>query len=318
MRLQRACLRLVRGAVPPVWDNGPMFDTRRTTIAASALAILLGVVCPAPGGKARAESPATLLAAGDVAQCGSPGAALTGALLQKHPGLILGLGDFAYPNGTAEEFRLCHEPAWGALKQRIHPTPGNHDYRTAGAAGYFGYFGARAGDADRGYYSFDVGAWHIVSLNSNRELEPGSVQSQWLDEDLRKHRQRCVLAFWHHPRFSSARRGNDPRTQALWAILYRHGASIVLAAHDHDYERFSPMNDQGGGDDVRGIRSFVVGTGGAKLYEAGKRHPLSQVWDGSTWGALKLTLRENAYDWEFLPAGDGQFKDAGSASCNRR
>lgn len=278
-------------------------------LAACGLAVLLR-------GHALAAPPAVVLAAGDVGQCDSPGAALTGALLQKHPGSILGLGDFAYPNGTAEEFRRCYEPAWGAFKQRIHPAPGNHDYRTPGAAGYFAYFGARTGDRD--YYSFDVGAWHVVSLNSNRELEPGSPQLQWLDEDLRKNRQRCVLAFWHHPRFSSARRGSDPRTQAFWEVLYRHGASIVLAAHDHDYERFPPMNDQGERDDGRGIRSFVVGTGGAKLYEAGTRHPLSQVWDGSTWGVLKLTLREDAYDWEFLPAADGQFKDAGTASCNRR
>jgi 3',5'-cyclic AMP phosphodiesterase CpdA len=280
-------------------------------LAACALAVMLG-------GNALAAPPAVVLAAGDVGQCDLPGAALTGALLQKHPGPILGLGDFAYPNGTAEEFRRCYEPAWGDFKQRIYPAPGNHDYRTPGAAGYFGYFGTRAGDTRRGYYSFDVGAWHVVSLNSNRELEPGSPQLQWLDEDLRNNRQRCVLAFWHHPRFSSARRGSDPRTQALWETLYRHGASVVLAAHDHDYERFAPMNDRGERDDGRGIRSFVIGTGGAKLYEAGKRHLLSQVWDGSTWGALKLTLREDAYDWEFLPAADGQFKDAGTASCNRR
>lgn len=296
-----------------------MFDSQRMIATACALATLLGASAfAAPSGQGQGELPAVVLAAGDVAQCDTIGAVLTSALLHTQNGSILALGDLAYQTGTAEEFQRCYEPAWGMFKQRTYPAPGNHDYGTPGAAGYFSYFGARAGDPRRGYYVFDIGAWHIVSLNSNRELEPGSPQLQWLDDDLRKNRHRCVLAFWHHPRFSSGHHGDDPRTQAIWQTLYRHGVSVVLTGHDHDYERFPPMNDKGERDDARGIRSFVVGTGGARLYELGKRHPLSVVWDGSNWGVLKLTLRTDFYEWEFLPVLGGKFRDAGTASCNNR
>ena len=264
------------------------------------------------------DSDTVVLAAGDVSQCDSPGTALTGSLLQQLDGAVLALGDLAYRNGTPAEFRRCYDPAWGAFKPRTYPAPGNHDYRTPGAAGYFSYFGERAGDPTRGYYSFDLGAWHIVSLNSNRELERDSPQLQWLDDDLRKHRQRCVLAYWHHPRYSSGLHGTDARTQALWETLYRHGVSIVLAGHDHDYERFTPMNNRGERDDGRGLRSFVVGTGGARLYELKERHPLSEAWNNATWGVLKLRLGKDAYEWEFLPVAGGQFRDTGSASCNQR
>jgi hypothetical protein len=299
-----------------VWDN---FEMNQKALAICISVLLSGLASAAPMASGNgAEAPAIVLAAGDVGQCGSPGAALSASLLRQHAGVILALGDLAYRSGTAEEFRRCYAPTWGPFKSRTYPAPGNHDYRTPGATGYFGYFGERAGDPARGYYSFDLGAWHIVSLNSNRELDPASPQLQWLDDDLRKNRRRCVLAFWHHPRFSSGTHGNDPRTQALWQTLYRHGVSVALAGHDHDYERFAPMNDKGERDDARGIRSFVVGTGGAKLYEMRERHPLSEVWDGSTWGVLKLTLRAEAYEWAFLPASAGSFSESGKAECVRR
>jgi 3',5'-cyclic AMP phosphodiesterase CpdA len=263
--------------------------------------------------------PVVLLAAGDVGQCGLPGARRTGELIRElSPHAVLALGDLAYRDGSAEEFARCYAPYWGAFREQTFPAPGNHDYRTAGAAGYFGYFGARAGDPARGYYSFDLGAWHIVSLNSNRELDPGSPQLKWLSEDLRTHRQRCVLAYWHHPRYSSGPHGNDPRTQALWEILYRQGASVVLAGHDHVYERLSPMNATGERDDERGLHSFVVGTGGAQLYEQKELHALSEAWNNTAWGVLKLTLEADGYAWEFMPVAGASFQDAGRASCTRR
>jgi 3',5'-cyclic AMP phosphodiesterase CpdA len=282
---------------------------QKRILAFCVLGVLLGA--------ARADTATVLLAAGDIGQCGSPGTALTAALLRQQPGAILALGDLAYRDGSAEEFRRCYDPYWGPFKARTHPVPGNHDYRTPEAAGYFAYFGARAGDPARGYYSFNLGAWHIVALNSNRELEPGSPQLQWLDADLRAHRQRCVLAYWHHPRYSSGLHGSDPRTQALWQSLYRHGVSIVLGGHDHHYERLLPINDRGERDDARGVRSFVVGSGGAKRYELKETHPLSIVRDNTTWGVLKLTLHEASYEWAFLPVTGG-VRDQGAATCVAR
>lgn len=267
---------------------------------------------------ALAADPSVLIA-GDIAQYDSPGTQLTAHLIKGLPNyLVLAAGDLAYPNGTPEEFARFYEPSWGAFKSRTYPVPGNHDFRTAGASGYFNYFGERAGDPTKGYYSFNLGQWHILMLNSNRELEPGSKQLAWLAADLRQHKQQCVLAIWHHPRFSSSKHGNDPRTQALWTTLYQHGVSVQVAAHDHTYERFAAMNDKGERDDEHGIHAFIAGTGGARLYPLKHRHPLSQVWQGDTWGVLKLTLRPQSFDWEFLPVAGKTFKDAGSAQCVKR
>lgn len=281
------------------------------------LTCMLGLTCLSALTQATEPAPSVLIA-GDVGQCTVPGAQLTGALIRDLPYPVLAAGDLAYPNGTPAEFTNCYAPHWGAFKSRTYPAPGNHDYKTPGAAGYFGYFGAQAGDPAKGYYSFDLGAWHIVSLNSNRELAAGSPQLTWLEQDLREHRQRCVLAYWHHPRFSSGPHGNDPRSQAIWETLYRHRVSVVATAHDHDYERFAPMNDRGELDRVHGMRSFVVGTGGAALYELKQRHDLSMAWHNTGWGVLKLTLHPTRYEWAFLPAAPTAFQDAGNADCLQR
>lgn len=277
----------------------------------SVLAIWVGATSANP-------SPVVVLLAGDIAQCDTPGAQLTGQLIKTLPYPVLAVGDLAYPKGSTEDFARCYTPHWGAFKERTYPAPGNHEYGTAGAEGYFKYFGARAGEAGRGYYSFDLGAWHIVSLNSNRELETDAPQLKWLDEDLRRHRQRCVLAYWHHPRYSSGPHGTDTRTQALWALLHRHGVSVVVTGHDHIYERFAPMNEHGMHDPLRGIRSFIAGTGGAKHYAIKQRAALSEAVNGETWGVLKLTLGAAQYAWEFLPVAGQIFHDAGSASCVKR
>jgi len=267
---------------------------------------------------ARAADP-VVLAAGDIANCESEGDEQTAALLAANAGSILLLGDIAYPDGSATDFEECFDPSWGAHKARIYPSPGNHEYHTEGADGYFDYFGAVAGDPDEGWYSFDLGAWHIVSLNSNCDEIGGcgssSAQGQWLAADLAANPSTCTLAYWHHPRFSSStKHGSDDEYEDLWEILDAHDADLVLVGHDHGYERFAPQ-DKDGVASANGIREFVVGTGGAERYDQGDSEPNSQLRDDSSWGVLKLTLHPAGYDWQFLAVPGDDLDDSGSASC---
>jgi hypothetical protein len=259
-----------------------------------------------------------LFAAGDIGVCGTQGAAATAALLKTQNGPILALGDLAYPAGSSKNFQDCFEPTWGALKSRLLPAPGNHEYRTAGARGYFDYFGTQAGPPGLGYYSVDFGAWHLISLNSNVAADADSAQMRWLREDLRSTPAVCVLAFWHHPRFSSGLHGANDNMAIAWATLYAFGATLVLAGHDHDYERFAPRGAAGEYDEQQGMRSFVVGTGGAPLYSFTWRRKNSQAWQATQRGVLKLTLRPHAYDWAFLPVTASEFRDEGSGRCVAR
>ncbi len=229
-----------------------------------ALVVALSVVLAAPPLLAAGGRAAVLLAAGDISSCRSSGDEATAKLLDGLTGTVATLGDNAYQSGTAQEFADCYGPTWGRHKARTRPSPGNHDYGTAGAAGYFGYFGAAAGDPAKGYYSYDLGAWHVVALNSQcaetgSGCEAGSAQERWLRADLKAHPARCTLAYWHHAPFSSgATHGGDPATRALWRALYDHGADIVLAGHEHNYERFAPVD--GNRDRARGIRLFAAGS----------------------------------------------------------
>jgi hypothetical protein len=262
---------------------------------------------------------AVLIAAGDIASCASGGDERTADLLDRLPGTVVTLGDNAYQNGTPGEFASCFAPSWGRHRDRIRPAPGNHDYATRGAAGYFGYFGAAAGEPSRGYYSYDLGSWHIVALNSNcwavGGCHAGSQQERWLRADLAANPRACTLAYWHHARFSSGPHGSDTTTAALFQALYDAGADVVLAGHDHIYERFAPQDPHGGVAPGRGIRQFVVGTGGRSLYAVGARRPNSEVAQGHTFGVLKLTLRASVYEWEFVPIVGAAFRDSGSAGC---
>ena len=214
------------------------------------------------------------------------------------------------------EFISCYEPTWGRFKDRTYPAPGNHEYNTPAAIGYFGYFGAAAGPDGRGYYSTDLGAWHIVSLNSNLKDDAQRAQLAWLKQDLGQHRSRCTLAFWHHPMISSGGHGNNETMQDLWRALASAGADVVLAGHDHNYERFAPLDRDGKRNDERGIRQFIVGTGGAKLTPLGLRKPNSEASDNSTYGVLKMVLKESGYEWEFLPLPGSSFTDRGAAFCH--
>jgi hypothetical protein len=260
---------------------------------------------------------AVLLAAGDIASCSSPGDEATAALLDRLPGVVVTLGDNVYSGGSALQFANCYDPTWGRHKARTRPSPGNHDYRVAGARAYYDYFGDRAGPSGRGYYSYDLGAWHVVSLNSNIDMRAGSAQERWLWADLVGTTARCTLAYWHHPRFSSGtRHGSFAAAQPIWQALYDHDADLVLSGHEHNYERFAPETPAGAADPARGIREFVVGTGGGSHYPGHSAIANSQVFDGATFGVLKLTLRPSSYDWQFVPVAGQRFTDSGTGACH--
>jgi 3',5'-cyclic AMP phosphodiesterase CpdA len=270
----------------------------------------------------------TVYAAGDIARCPYPDAAYSGAadtaatiaagLAQDPRAVVLAVGDLTYPRGTAQEFRDCYEPTWGRFKDRTWPAPGNHEYYTPHAAPYFAYFGARAG---RGYYSVELGAWHVISLDSNLAPAEHAAQIEWLRADLASHPARCTLAFWHHPLYSSGGHGSIPKMRDAWQLLYDAGAELVLSGHDHDYERFAPQDADGNVDTARGIRQFVVGTGGAYPTPFLLFAAHSEVRDASRQGVLRLTLSAAGYDWEFLESNKVTTlgtapPDRGSGTCH--
>lgn len=228
-------------------------------------------------------------------------------------------GDNAYPNGSADNFADFYEPTWGRHKTITRPTPGNHEYQTPNATGYFEYFGATAHAKNNGSYSYDIGRWHILAINSvclAQGFCDGAAQQAWLKKDLALRRTGCQLAYWHHPRWSSgAKHGSDSSMQPVWQLLADAGVDVVVQGHDHGYERFAPMSASGKRDSTAGIRAFVVGTGGARLYSFGAPLKTSDVHDNTSHGVLKFTLRADSYDWQFLPA-DGSFSDSGTATCH--
>jgi hypothetical protein len=264
---------------------------------------------------------ARLLAAGDIADCDPThgGDEQTAELLDRLPGTVVPLGDLAYEDGTAEQFADCYAPTWGRAYARTRPTPGNHEYQTPGAAGYFGYWGSIARDPAKGYYSYDLGPWHVISLNSNCDFisgcGAGSPEEKWLRADLSAHPARCTLAYWHHPRFSGGAVGGDAMMQPIWQALYEKNADLVLTAHAHDYQRFAPMTASGNLDTKRGIREFVIGTGGHD-HQPAAAVTNTEVINDTTFGVLSLRLRASAYDWTFVPVAGGTFTDSGSTACH--
>jgi hypothetical protein len=240
-------------------------------------------------------------------------------LLQGLKGRILALGDLAYSKGSSRAFNECYQRTWGPLKNRTYPVPGNHEYETTGAESYFAYWGSRAGEAGKGYYSFDLGGWHIIALNSKlekkRHRDTISAQHAWLQQDLAATNARCILAYWHHPLFSSGQQGGSRRMQDMLRTLYTRGVSVVLKGHDHDYERFALQNPDGDLDPARGFRAFVVGTGGAPLRPLETRQKNSEFFQADTFGVLKLDLYPDRYAWEFLPVGGNPPLDTGTGSC---
>lgn len=282
---------------------------------------VLGVVIEAPAACAPApdagpDIEAVLVGAGDIGWCQSDGRPdLTAALLDGIGGTVFTTGDNAYMNGSAEAFRRCYDPSWGRHRGRTRPTPGNHDYETAGATGYYGYFGANAGPSGVGYYSYRLGAWHILALNSQVDASMGSAQVAWLRAELAAHQTRCTLAYFHEPLFGSGTNGSDPRMRDVWRVLYLAGVDVVLSGHNHSYERFAEQDPDGRVDPARGIREFVVGTGGAPLTGFPGVQANSEARN-SAWGVLKLTLRSNQYRWDFVPVAGQSFTDSGVAYCH--
>ncbi|MEP6729520.1 MAG: PKD domain-containing protein [bacterium] len=273
-----------------------------------------------------------VVTAGDIA-CGTttaPGTpckqAQTGALIgQIGADAVIPLGDNQYENGTLLEFNNFYGPTWGVYKSITWPVVGNHEYQTPGATGYFDYFNGigvqtgRAGDRLKGYYSFNLGAWHVVVLNSNCSIvncSAGSAQEQWLRADLAANPVACTLAAWHHPRFSSGVHNNDASTQALWQALYDNHADVVINGHDHDYERFAPQTPTGALDNTNGVRSFVIGTGGKEQRGFATIRPNSQFRSNTSLGVLKLVLHPTSFDWQFVPVPGDPLNDAGTATCN--
>lgn len=233
---------------------------------------------------------------------------------------VLALGDNQYEDGALPKFRRSYDPSWGRLKSLTRPAVGNHEYGQPSASGHFSYFGPAAGDPGKGYYSYDVGTWHLIALNSNCSrvggCRTGSPQELWLKADLAAHPAACTLAYWHHPRFSSGLHGSDPAYDDFWRDLYDAGADVVLVGHDHDYERFAPQDPRGAADPVRGIREFVVGTGGKTHYWFRSPQPNSEVRNWDAFGVLVLTLRSLGYDWRFVPEPGRSFSDSGRGFCH--
>ena len=262
-----------------------------------------------------AGPPAVLVGAGDIGVCGSQGSELTSRLLDVIGGTVVAAGDNAYPSGRSQDYRDCYQPTWGRHRDRTRPTPGNHEYETPSASPYYEYFGANAGPAGQGYYSYNLGAWHIVSLNSEVDVRAGSPQERWLRADLEMNPALCTAAYWHRPRFSSGKHGNNTDMQDIWRALYDLRVDVAISGHDHLYERFAPQDPAGNSDPDRGVRQFVAGTGGAPMHQFGAVRPNSEA-QGFDWGVLKLTLHTDHYQWEFVPAAGAAYHDAGTSSCH--
>jgi hypothetical protein len=297
-----------------------------SAVAPTASASSAAPATPPPAVHAARSDP-VIAAAGDIA-CPAGGSvtasechqAATAVLLSRlRPAAVLPIGDDQYETGALDAFRAVYAPTWGRFDRIVRPVPGNHEYANDNGTGYYAYFGARAGNPARGYYSYDLGRWHLIALNSNCSVvscASGSAQARWLRADLAAHRTRCTLAYWHHPRFSSGPHGNAQPVGPLWSALYAAGADVVLNGHDHDYERFGPQTPAGRADARRGIREFVVGTGGRSHYPTLIPRANSQRRDSATFGVLSLTLHRDGYSWRFVPEAGGRFTDSGTGACH--
>jgi subtilisin family serine protease len=262
----------------------------------------------------------TIVAAGDIAACDQTTDEATAELVERYPdATVATLGDNVYESGTAHEFANCYEPSWGRHKARTRPAAGNHDLVTDGGAAYYAYFGAAAGEPGKGYYSYDVGSWHVVVLNSNCAVvscAAGSAQEAWLRADLGASRADCTLAYWHHPYFTTGAHPPTTAVRPLLQALYEHGAELLLSGHNHQYERFAPQNPDDRLDTSHGIRQFVVGTGGRFLYAFARSDPESEARDNTSHGVLRLVLRPGGYDWAFVSAPGWSFGETGSGACH--
>jgi hypothetical protein len=288
-----------------------------TRLLAPAKASLLLILPLASSDSSRTERDPTLVGAGDIASCDSSGDERTARLLDNIPGAIFTAGDNAYRSEDAEKpFDQCYETSWGRHRARTHPVPGNHEYEDGDIDSYFDYFGRAAGERGKGYYSYQLGEWHIIALNSMLDAAPDSPQGKWLANDLANHQTHCTLAYFHHPRFSSGPHERRQSAVDLWAALSRAGVDVVVNGHDHIYERFGPMTEDGERDNDNGMREFIVGTGGDSHYDIENVAAHSEVRNDDTYGVLLLTLHGDSYDWRFTPVRDRTFSDSGTGACH--
>jgi len=287
------------GAKSVVLDDLQIFPTVTPTTTDPVLGVAGDIACATgqlvTATQCRQAATAALLAGNDVT-------------------VVQTLGDEQYENGTSADFAGSYDLSWGQLRYKTDPAPGNHEYNTPGATGYYGYFQAAAGDPAKGYYSYDLGAWHIVVLNGEVANGAGSAQDVWFRGDLATHHNACTVALWHEPYFSSS--GETPGRLTLFQDAYNGGVDIVLNGHEHNYERFAPQDPSGARDSTRGVREFVVGTGGRSLWGFSTILPTSQARSGSTFGVLKLTLHATSYDWRFVPIAGSSFTDSGTGTCH--
>lgn len=275
-----------------------------------------------------------LIGAGDIAACDSKGDEATARIVDSvlradsavkvHDEVFL-LGDNAYPNGSASDYALCFTPSWGdstkLIMKNVRPSPGNHEHLSNRAAAYYEYFGNRAGSSKKGYYSYDIGEWHVIVLNSeivvNGAFTADDVKAQqdWLAEDVKNNKQKCTLAYWHHPRFSSGWHGSDPRIGAFWTILYAGGVDLILNGHDHEYERFLPQTPTAIVDSANGMTQFVVGTGGGDLRGFKRTVPNSAMRIQGHFGVLKVTLGSTEWRSAFIDT-NGRVWDEVGGTCH--
>ena len=282
---------------------------RKLLITLLVITILLGTQYDAPLHASAAS--VVLVGAGDISTCGNNNDEATAKLLDSISGTVFTAGDNVYPDGTYTQYTNCYHPTWGRHKSRTKPVPGNHEYNTSGAAGYFRYFSNTSS-----YYAYNLGDWRIYALNSEIDVSSTSAQVRWLKNDLAANPKRCVLAYWHKPRWSSGSHyGSNSRFQTLWKTLYDARAEIVISGHEHHYERFREMNGSGTASSP-GLRAFVVGTGGSSHYGFGSTLSTSQVRNSTTYGVLKLTLNSTSYSWRFVPVAGASFTDSGTTNCH--
>ena len=309
--------------LPPPAVSWTSFDTTVLTIDSTGLARGL-----APGASVvQAFGPAlgtsldvsviapTIVGAGDIAECTSPGDYLTAAIIDTMAGVVFTAGDNAYPDGSDSAFASCYAPTWGRFKSRTRPALGNHEYESGSSVPYFRFFGSSAGPSPNGYYSYDIASWHIIVLNSQFQDTVGSPQEKWLKADLASHARQCTLAYWHYPLFSSGLFAVTSMRPA-WRDLYAAGAEVIINGHDHHYERFAPQTPDGILDSLHGIREFIAGTGGGDLQPASTPAPNSEVKDYVTFGVLQMTLHIGKYSWRFIPIDGESFSDSGTTACH--
>lgn len=275
-----------------------------------------------------AEQTTALVGAGDIVGCRDPrGALATARLIEKIPGTVFAVGDLVYDAATPSQFQKCYDAAWGEFKERTRPALGNHEYKEPHAGPYFQYWGAQAGPVGKGYYSYELGAWHVVVLNTNCAeagvggCGEGSQQEIWLRQDLREHQDACIVAYGHHALFSSGvfrSHAVHPELRPLWEDLYAVHADLMIDGHEHSYERFAAQDPEGRADPQHGIREIVVGTGGRSHDPLGLAAPNSEVRNFDTYGVLKLTLSPQGYTWEFVPEEGRTFHDSGVGVCHNR